>query len=193
MRHILINVSSRQCPHIPFSTPHQLSRPFWLIGFLVVYYGNPIIFIMHILGRCVYFDKVHSCIDDSENWMKPVPYITLTLPMYILWVAGNIMVGQKHSNSSRLFDFDIFIASYASLEAVMVAMPGLFNMLIWREGRDFNMVFYFLQCFLPLCAGSAYFCMWISLWIDAFSRSSKSKMGVYRIPAVHFVQICEKV
>ena len=71
-------------------------EPRWIIGFTMVYLGNPVVFMLYlcIVGPISY---IFSPFKDSWLmparewggivWINPVYFILTTLPVYIAWIA----------------------------------------------------------------------------------------------------------
>jgi len=133
----------------------------WIFRFVLVCLGNPVLFFLFLSLR-QFGDSwfTISRVGFNVDWINPLTYTLVTLPLYSLWISINI-IGCR-------VNLETFLEHYVAIVAIVVSMPGLMNLCVWctsgMEGNIFGLIF-----FLPmLIATTINFFLWIRALMNSF-------------------------
>lgn len=167
------------------------SHPYWPLRFLLVYLGNPIIFLSYLLkfsnytsqdGVQIFGFKTFTVESTDFCRLNFVLFVVLTLPPYLLWfwiqtrIVGPLfcyMFELKH-----VLNVGKFCYHYAGVGQCVAAIPGLLNLLVWSTGR-----MKFMWSFLPLSLAIAVF-FYVVLWVGGVGVSLDPQVPQDVVPLV---------
>ena len=150
-------------------------KPWWVAGFVAVYLGNPLVFMAYILAwpdGAQFRGKVLGMmpfkrVSTNTDWMNPLLFVAITLPVYLVWVLINAEA-MKAVNACRDRSFDArnYFETYTPW-AVAVTIPGLLNLLVWcTSGMEGNIMGFIFA--LPLLIAQA---LYLAMWVYALFSS----------------------
>jgi hypothetical protein len=155
------------------------SHPYWPARFLLVYLGNPILFVSYFGamsdntsedGVRILGVRTFRTFDVNISRVNVALYVLVTFPMYALWfwTQARVLIPLLCYllGSTRVLNVDTFCAKYASAGACAAAVPGLVNLWVWStEGMEGNAMVVFV---LPLLIAAVFY---VALWIVAVVSS----------------------
>lgn len=155
---------------------HAVSQPLWSLKLFFVYLGNPLVFLLYFplalaLHKLIPFIPVTTKVEINTDRISPLLFLALTLPVYILWIVGQVALYLRLAPN---FQLDIFLAKMVSIPSLLFAIPGVFNILIWvTTGMEGNVMGFLLALPLLICS-VAYPILWILSIRAAWTAPSPS-------------------
>jgi hypothetical protein len=145
-------------------------HPYWALRFLLVYLGNPILFVAYfaaLAGRS--YDASRTLL--GIKTFKPVAtntcrinigmFVLVTLPLYLLWFFIQLsVIPVLFRASPHTLNVGTFCAHYAGLGACLAAIPGVLNMHVWSTSGMEGNVMGFAFALPLLVAAGAYVVLW---------------------------------
>jgi hypothetical protein len=156
------------------------THPYWPLRFLLVYLGNPILFVSYFGqmsdntsedGIRIFGVKTFTTVSTNVSKLNFAMYVLITLPPYLMWFWAQIRIIVPFVcflfGSTHALNVDTFCARQAGVGACLAAIPGLLNMLVWStEGMEGNIMGFIFA--LPLLIAAIFY---VVLWIDGVCAS----------------------
>jgi hypothetical protein len=171
-------------------------RPLWPVQFLVVYLGNPIVFLLYffvmcstdtgqdgveLLGMTTCWAGNHGVDDNAEDdtsrnvKVNFLAFVALTLPLYVLWFACQVLVALpiylrrtvERGGSAQSLNASKFASRHCNATACLWSIPGLFAVGVWSTSAWEGSVVRLYSDNLTLVSGAAYVVMAVQNFADA--------------------------
>ena len=159
----------------------------WLLRFLVVYLGNPIIFLSFMFsfmgasgddGKKIFGMRTFVWTSINVYRLNAFLYLLLTLPLYCAWFWAQLQL-LPLCPSRRTFDPDMFCQLYTFQTnwcLFLWTVPGIYNLMLWTigDGMEGN-AFGFLLALPMLIVSVAYIVMWIATVSRSFHAADNNE------------------
>lgn len=142
---------------------YSTQDPLWIFKLLfVVYLGHPILFLGFLFsfwGPASTRIKAFKIVSTNTFRLNLALFVAITLPLYLAWLVIQVEFLKKCFPSK--FRVETFLAYQTSILSLLIALPGLLNLMAWTgPGMEGN-VFGFI-CILPMVLASlGYLLLWV--------------------------------
>jgi hypothetical protein len=145
------------------------SHPYWPARFLLVYLGNPIVFVSYFgaMSNSTFEDGVRifgirtfRTVGFNISRVNIFLYVLITSPLYALWfwTQARVLIPLLCNlvGSTHVLNIETFCAKYAGPGACAAAVPGLVNLWVWStEGMEGNAMGFIFA--LPLLIAAVFY------------------------------------